>query len=224
MSPTFKDLNLFLQLTRTLDDQMRQARNLPRKQHVAGSQAPFFFGALSEILERGRLCAKRVLVGSSGPGKPRDDYILEAEHQGYTAHILQRVKGAKPSMQAPSSNPSKANAADSPVYGHHEQGVDEILQLHMAQSIIDTDMPIGADSPGVMVLATGDGAQTPYGDGFLAQILRALRAGWFVEVVSFQKNMSHVWEKHNIPAEWRSRFTKIELDPFAEELLVSFCG
>lgn len=107
---------------------------------------------------------------------------------------------------------------------HHEQAVDEILQLHMVQSIVDTPVPVGADTPGIMVLATGDGAQTPYADGFHAQVERALKHGWFVEVVSFRQNMSRMWDESNIAPEWRSRFTRIELDPFAEELLASFRG
>lgn len=203
---------------------MRQERNLPSQQRI---QASFFFGALATILERERPCAKRVVVGSMGPGAPWEDYMFEAQSSGYTMHILQRVKGSKPSKQltqTPPSNFSPNNIGNV----HHEQAVDEILQLHMLQSIIDTPTSCSESgeplSPGTIVLATGDGAEAEFSDGFFNNALRALRHGWCVEIVGFQRNMNQVWNEQAIPAEWRANFRKIFLDGFAEELLASFRG
>lgn len=109
---------------------------------------------------------------------------------------------------------------------HHEQGVDELLQLHMLQSIVDTPPLFGEFgeplSPGTMVLATGDGAEAEFSDGFFNHVRRALKHGWRVEVVGFQHNMNQVWDEQAIPDEWRAQFRLIFLDDFAEELLASF--
>lgn len=203
---------------------MKSARNLPKDTRIHGDQAQFFFQALAVILERGRPVAKRVVVGSLGPGQASEQYMTDAETLGYTAHILKRVKGVKPSKMT-SSTPAKA-ASPAPANSHHEQAVDEILQLHMLESIIDTPAaPTSGSSTEerpTMVLASGDGAPTDFSAGFFAQVMRALRNGWNVEVVGFSRNMNRIWNERQIPEQWRSRFRKIALDPFAEELLMSF--
>lgn len=219
---------------------MRQERNLLPQQRI---QASFFFEALATILERERPCVKRIVAGSMGPGAPWADHMFDAQSSGYTMHILQRVKGPKPSKLAAAMGLGQATAAAaavaassaspsmlSPQNGwnvHHEQGVDELLQLHMLQSIVDTPTPLHHQSgqalpPGTMVLATGDGAEAEFSDGFFNHVLRALKHGWCVEVVGFRHNMNQVWDEQAIPPVWRSQFRIIFLDDFAEELLASF--
>lgn len=205
---------------------MRQERSLLPQQRI---QASFFFEALATILERERPCVKRIVAGSMGPGAPWADHMFEAQSSGYTMHILQRVKGPKPSKVAMAQSSSASPSMLSPQNGwnvHHEQGVDELLQLHMLQSIVDTPTPFNdsgqALPPGTMVLATGDGAEAEFSDGFFNHVLRALKHGWCVEVVGFRHNMNQVWDKQAIPAVWRSQFRIIFLDGFAEELLASF--
>lgn len=202
---------------------MRQVRKLPLQQRI---QAPFFFEALAAILERERPCDKRIVAGSMGPGAPWDAHMFDAQSSGYTMHILQRVRGPKPSKAiAHSFSPSRL----SPQNGwtvHHEQGVDELLQLHMLQSIVDTPTLFSEFGeplpPGTMVLATGDGAEAEFSDGFFNHVLRALKHGWCVEVVGFRHNMNQLWDEQAIPVVWRGQFRIIYLDEFAEELLASF--
>lgn len=53
-----------------------------------------------------------------------------------------------------------------------EIAVDEIIQLHMANQVLDVT------PPGVMVLLTGDGSGYTDGRGFVAQLERAHKHGW----------------------------------------------
>lgn len=206
---------------------MRQERNLPPQQRI---QTSFFFEALAAILERERPCVKRIVAGSMGPGAPWEAHMFDAQTSGYTMHVLQRVKGPKPSkiMAAQSSSSPSMLSPQNGWNVHHEQGVDELLQLHMLQSIVDTPTPVSQSGdgeplpPGTMVLATGDGAEAEFSDGFFNHVLRALKHGWCVEVVGFRHNMNQLWDEQAIPAVWRAQFRIIYLDEFAEELLASF--
>ncbi len=60
-----------------------------------------------------------------------------------------------------------------------EVAVDEVIQLEMANRILD----VGA--PEIMVLLTGDGAGYRDGQGFIKQLERAHTHGWAIEVVSW---------------------------------------
>lgn len=66
-----------------------------------------------------------------------------------------------------------------------EVAVDEIIQLKMANLILDQ-----AD-PGTMVLLTGDGSGYDDGIGFTAQLERAIRHRWEIEVVSWDARCSN---------------------------------
>jgi len=59
-----------------------------------------------------------------------------------------------------------------------EVAVDEIIQLHMANRVLD--MPAGT-----MLLLTGDGSGYTDGGGFIRQLERAQKHGWQIEVVSW---------------------------------------
>lgn len=61
-----------------------------------------------------------------------------------------------------------------------EQGVDQCLQVHMLRAIADV-MP-----PAVAVLLTGDGKGYEDGAGYHADLERMWKAGWGIEVVSWQ--------------------------------------
>lgn len=93
-----------------------------------------------------------------------------------------------------------------------EQGVDEILHLKMLESIVDTD------SPSTMVLATGDAAQAEYSPGFMAMVERALKKGWKVELVSWSRNISGMYQNEGWQRRWGERFRVILLDDYAEEM------
>jgi hypothetical protein len=61
-----------------------------------------------------------------------------------------------------------------------EQGVDEAIHLRISNILLD------ADEPGVIVIATGDGAQTSQDCSFTDQVIRAAKLGWKVEIWSWQ--------------------------------------
>ena len=94
-----------------------------------------------------------------------------------------------------------------------EQGVDEILHLKIAQSLIDTE------PPSTIVLASGDAAEAEFSDGFLKMVTRALQKGWRVELAAFRSNLSSAYRKRAWTTRWRSMFTIIELDDYLAALL-----
>jgi hypothetical protein len=65
-----------------------------------------------------------------------------------------------------------------------EVAVDEVIQLQMANLILDSD------EPETMVLLTGDGAGYNDGKGFIKQLERAKKHGWKIEVVSWDAGCS----------------------------------
>lgn len=75
-----------------------------------------------------------------------------------------------------------------------EIAVDEAIQLQMANRILD------CDTPGHMVLLTGDGSGYMDGKGFIKQLERALKHGWTFEVISWDKgcnrHLKEFAEKH----------------------------
>lgn len=63
--------------------------------------------------------------------------------------------------------------------GGGEVAVDESIQLKMANRLLDLEQPE------TIVLLTGDGAGYSDGKGFIAQLDRAIKKGWRIEVVSW---------------------------------------
>ena len=64
-------------------------------------------------------------------------------------------------------------------YQNNEVAVDEIIQLKMANRILD------CESPETMVLLTGDGKGYNQGIGFIPQLERAVKRNWKIEVISW---------------------------------------
>lgn len=60
-----------------------------------------------------------------------------------------------------------------------EVAVDEIIQLNMANRVLDVS------PPETIVLLTGDGSGYSDGRGFIKQLERAVKHGWKIEVVSW---------------------------------------
>lgn len=175
------------------------------------------FHNLSLILERGRPASKKVLVGS-------DNFpaIQEAKLIGYEINILEKVHKARelsPRKKRNSYNPngqSSGSETTAAILGPErwvEQAVDEILHLKILESLID------AKAPSTIVLATGDGAEAEYSQGFLKMVERALEREWKVELVSFKHNTSNSYTKKKFRTRWGNNFRTIELDDFVEELL-----
>ena len=63
--------------------------------------------------------------------------------------------------------------------GGGEVAVDEIIQLRMANRILDVT------PPETLVLLTGDGSGYSDGNGFIKQLERSKNHGWNIEVVSW---------------------------------------
>lgn len=95
----------------------------------------------------------------------------------------------------------------------HEQGVDEMLHLHMLESIVDYN------TPSTMVLGTGDAAIAEFSGGFKEQVERALNRGWKVELVAFNKSIANAYKHSKFVSRWQDQFRIIELDQYAEYLL-----
>lgn len=203
-------------------DSVKAARGIPSHQKVRAP--PFMFKALALLLERGRDVAKRVLAGSivntwdSWPG-----YMLEAQQCGYEMNILQRVaktpkkrrgRGGKYDTTSGADSSDDTRGATKRPYPlrHGEQGVDEILHLKIAQSILDYN-------PSTMILATGDAAEAEYSDGFKKNVERALERGWNVELIAWRKGISYSWREQSFKQKWGDKFRIIELDLITEELL-----
>jgi len=75
-----------------------------------------------------------------------------------------------------------------------EQGVDQCLQVHMLRALADVQ------PPQVAVVLTGDGAGYEEGTGYHADMERLAKAGWGVEVLSWEISCNRKmkeWAKTN---------------------------
>ncbi|ERF72967.1 hypothetical protein EPUS_05048 [Endocarpon pusillum Z07020] len=195
-------------------DCLKLSRDIPVSTRVR--RVPMSFHSLSLVLERGRPAAKRVLVGSD-----KFPTIQQAGRIGYEVNVLERVRKAKDvtgraktnhnkgGMSAPSSGSETPGGPEKWV----EQAVDEILHLKILESLID------GDRPSTIVLGTGDGKRSEYGDGFMKMVERALNRGWAVELCSFKMNTSGVYQHKEFRARWGDMFQWVQLDDFVEDLV-----
>jgi hypothetical protein len=225
------------------NDQLKRERGIPVHWHTGNSNISF--DALALLMERRRPVAKRVLVGSF----PEVPAFTMARKVGYEVCLLDKVYKARELTdrqiyfkEQDALRNSKRNGAKAPVtpaaaakrspsFGGSEttagkerepqfapakmieQGVDEILHLKILESVVDND------EPATMVIATGDAAQAEYSDGFMAMVLRALKKGWKVELVSWSANISKMYLRREFREQWGENFKTVFLDDFAEELL-----
>lgn len=113
------------------------------------------------LLHRGRRVETREFAGSVPPGN--DEVWNHARRAGYTVDLLNRVEDAGSLV---------------------EQGVDELLHLRIALTILD-------HKPGLLVLATGDGSTSDYDTSFVGGARRALERGWQLEVWSWERYISN---------------------------------
>ncbi|QRV78402.1 hypothetical protein RhiJN_06417 [Ceratobasidium sp. AG-Ba] len=213
--------------------------------------------ALVLLLERGRPCARRILVASSPLHQTLDGVV----GMGYEVSVLQRVEikendGASPrprhvrgpgvesseddirngippppgSSRTSSSgrrsahhrHPSSASDMSAPSASRsrfREEAVDELLQLKLLQTILDTP-------PATIVLATGDGASSQFNpDGFTGCVKRAVERGWRVELVAWDQGVNRVWReleqevKATPAARGRGSFVIISLEEWVTELI-----
>ncbi|KZV93960.1 hypothetical protein EXIGLDRAFT_748908 [Exidia glandulosa HHB12029] len=172
--------------------------------------------ALALIFERGRPTAKRELAAS----KPLYQPMTTAYQLGFDVHLFQRVphEDAEPasptSPRKPRPHSHSSDSSDVPFSSRprwREQGVDECLQLKMYQSVV------GPDTPGTLVLATGDAAPSQFNAaGFPGSVRSALERGWRVELYAWESGLSGGWARSFGEHE---RFSVRGLEMFAEDLL-----
>jgi hypothetical protein len=190
------------------------------------------FSSLALLLERRRPVARRILSGSTREtqrSSSNEKFHEIAGRIGYERHIYEQVWKSKEltarqklyrdadrlgwtqanlihnsNNAASTGNPTPTKPATTPPKWV-EQGVDEALHLKICQSVLDCP-------PSTMVVATGDGAEAEFSDGFPANIERALKMGWKVELASWRQSLNSVYRR--VRNRWPETFQIIELDEF----------
>ncbi|KAM0277535.1 hypothetical protein ACHAQH_005734 [Verticillium albo-atrum] len=193
-------------------EELKRGQRLP----LTSRRADFLdFARIKLILERDRAIKSRVLAGSRSarPGQKELKSLDAFTEHGYDANILERVY--RPNEQA-QVRPGYGLPLETSPRKMHEQGVDEILQMKISDDLIDG---VIAGTPGVVVLATGDGNEAQFSKGFFAKVEQALKSGWIVELYAFKKNTSATFRDRRFQAQWDRRFTLHFLDKFAEALI-----
>ena len=194
---------------------------------------PISYKALAFILERDRNASRRILVGSHntayvGKSDLLPLYMREARKCDYELNILEPVikpkvtplknkarRGTGNGYATTSGYSSGSETFTVGSMARAEQAVDELLQMKMLESLLDSE-------PGTMVLASGDAAEAEYSGGFLKTVERALKKGWNVEVVAWKNGLSKEYRNSSFQRRWKGRFTIIELDCFSEEMLAMY--
>ncbi|KAF2445848.1 hypothetical protein P171DRAFT_431243 [Karstenula rhodostoma CBS 690.94] len=213
-----------------------------RGQH---QQLDLSFDTLALLMERRRPVAKRIYASSQREANPlphvmklaetskavgyenliqeqvfirreesdRKKFFKDVERVGWTKATQLRAGLGSGSDSETGAATAAAAAAALSAPKWVEQGVDEILHLKMCQSVLDTEVPT------TMVLATGDGNAAEHSDGFLANVERALKKGWRVELVSWKQQMSAGYRNRKFKVKWGERFRIVELDDYLESLI-----
>lgn len=118
---------------------------------------------LFELVSQGRDAGVKVLAGAIPPACA--DLWPYAENLGFDVRLLRSAEVASGRLA--------------------EQGVDELLHLAMANTLLDHP------GPDTMVLLSGDGSGSEGGSSFPSQLRRALERGWSVEVYAWESGFSH---------------------------------
>ncbi|KAL2072426.1 hypothetical protein VTL71DRAFT_11769 [Oculimacula yallundae] len=227
-----KGIHVFVDLSNIIIgffNKLKSNRLIPQEARI--KQPPFAFHSLALILERGRKVARRVVAGSTisslyNHQMKRPGHIEEAINCNYEMNILERV--SKPQSLTPkkkkrgtgsgyiTSGYSSASESASIRLAMQEQAVDEILQMKILETLVDTA------TPSTIVLASGDAAEAEYSGGFLTTVERALSKGWKVEVVAWSQGLSQEYRRKDFLERWKSNFRFINLDDYAEELFAVY--
>lgn len=139
--------------------------NEPRG-HWAGFR--IYWRNLFRLMTKGHDVVEAILGGSVPPQCA--ELWKYARHEGFVTDLLQKVDREDGSVG--------------------EQGVDELLHLKIANCLLDYD-----PRDHVLVIATGDGRESDFGTGFKAQIERALKRGWKVELWSWKPTLNSCYTR-----------------------------
>lgn len=126
-----------------------------------------YYRNLFDLIENGREVRTAILAGSVPP--PSEAIWQYARDKGYGTDLLRRVEN------------DEGNKV--------EQGVDEILHLKIANTLLDYP------NTDILVVATGDGSTSAFNTGFPGQITRALKLGWTVEVWSWTSTLNRCYRQ-----------------------------
>jgi hypothetical protein len=181
------ETNLFARVKKPVPE--RQNRNA--SDQTSGATPP----SSSKLARRVSLRGTREPQSGSSPSKSPYNWTSGPETLALTA-----------------PTPSKDSTRPSPEKWR-EQGVDEILQLRMFESLVDSD------EPSTIVLATGDGALGEYSQGFHKMLDRMLARGWKVELVSWSNQLSSAYRNQSWLQRWKGQFRYLPLDDWAEFLI-----
>lgn len=149
---------------------------------------------LFQLLEHPGKVVTRVVAGPIPPG---NEQLWEYAHrQGFATKLLRKVE------------------RDDGRLG--ERGVDEMLILPMSHVLLDFE------PPQTLVLATGDGSGTEFGNSFSREVERALKRGWDVEVWSWKDQLSSKFARARSPT---GRVPKINhFDPYWKQITFTQAG
>ncbi|KAK2011296.1 hypothetical protein LZ32DRAFT_659772 [Colletotrichum eremochloae] len=180
----------------------KKRRGMDKKDYLP---AFFSLSAFRDVLERGRPVGRRFIAGSRNKMGVEPQYLLEARCLGFETKVFDRVR------RFPASSDTEDEVQGMQM---REQGVDELVHLGMAESLLDKN-------PGIMVLATGDGNVGEFSGGFPGFVIRALKRGWIVEVYSFAESAHSIWKDPSFinNPEWTGRLSFYPLDSFIHDLI-----
>ncbi|EFQ30481.1 uncharacterized protein GLRG_05625 [Colletotrichum graminicola M1.001] len=180
----------------------KKRRGMDKKDYLP---AFFSLSAFRRVLERGRPVGRRFIAGSRNKMGVEPQYLLQARCLGFETKVFDRVR------KFPASSDSEDEFQGMQM---REQGVDELVHLGMAESLLDKN-------PGIMVLATGDGNVAEFSGGFPGFVIRALKRGWIVEVYSFAESAHSIWRDPSFinNPEWTGRLSFHPLDSFIQDLI-----
>ncbi|KAF7562125.1 hypothetical protein G7046_g2007 [Stylonectria norvegica] len=198
-------IHLFLDMSNIIigfENTLRAKHNLSENT-IFRPQPHFNIPFFHELLARNRTIKTLNAGCSKHPNRDAPVYVKELRQLSYHVDLRDR----------------KAEQADlgSKSTGHTryvEDLVDETLQNRMSAAVLDNH-----DSPGTLVVATGDAKPAKFSDGFLVYAERALRMGFHVEIVSWRSSLSGAWTLASWMKEWEGRFRVIILDDYLDELV-----
>jgi hypothetical protein len=210
--------NIYISFLNALKDKLGMDRN-DRLTPAPALNVEF----LTKILVRDRLVNVKNAGCSFRPDRPEPPVVEQLRKLGYSVDVRERKRLEEPCSPPRDRGASQRNKnthsippPSSDRVHYAEDLVDETLQTRIGEAVMKH-----FQTPGTLVLATGDGKAAKFSDGFFTYADRALKMGWNVEVVSWNLSLSFAWRDASWAGAWGHRFRIIQLDDFLLELCAS---
>ncbi|KAG8880812.1 hypothetical protein FRB97_009176 [Tulasnella sp. 331] len=162
------------------------ATNLAESSKVSAGQGPSNSGSSTESDSGGQR------QSSSGIAIGHTTRVVQRTAVG---HARNSSDSTNNSVITPAIGGASTNLSSSPPVARprfREEAVDELLQLKLLQTLLDTPSPPPAGS--TIVLASGDAARSQFNpQGFLGCVKKAVERGWKVEVVGWDEGRSRAY-------------------------------